>query len=298
MRRHPIYSKTCLQGALWWEDTLWSGDIFFEWCQETWSTVNKTSHQGTVSSGDPLIMGHLSSGDPLIRGPSLQGSPLFRGHLSSGEPLIRVTSLQGSPLIRGPSHQGTPLIRGTSLQRSPLIRGHLSSGDPLFRGHLSSGVTSLQGNLSSGSPLFRGHLSSEVTSHQGSPLIRGPSHQGSPLIRGHLSSGDFSCGAFCHLTCKCSSGEGTPLVWGQCCCGAEVSPDQRFHIYMHSPWEIEVPRVSKWIITTNKRWYDRMPNTGLHTYMGAWMGVKRIANWGPYLLLNNELEPYFLTISE
>ena len=31
---------------------------------------------------------------------------------------------------------------------------------------------------------------------------------------------------------------------------------------------------------------------------GAWMGVNRIANWGPYLLLNNELEPYFLTISE
>ena len=32
--------------------------------------------------------------------------------------------------------------------------------------------------------------------------------------------------------------------------------------------------------------------------MGAWMGVNRITNWGPYLLLNNELEPYFLTISE
>ena len=34
------------------------------------------------------------------------------------------------------------------------------------------------------------------------------------------------------------------------------------------------------------------------TFKGAWMGVNRIANWGPYLLLNNELEPYFLTISE
>ena len=31
---------------------------------------------------------------------------------------------------------------------------------------------------------------------------------------------------------------------------------------------------------------------------GAWMGVNRIANRGPYLLLNNELELYFLTISE
>ena len=33
-------------------------------------------------------------------------------------------------------------------------------------------------------------------------------------------------------------------------------------------------------------------------YMGAWMGVNRIANWGPYLLLNNESELYFLMISE
>ena len=31
---------------------------------------------------------------------------------------------------------------------------------------------------------------------------------------------------------------------------------------------------------------------------GAWMGLNRIANWRPYLLLNNELELYFLTISE
>ena len=31
---------------------------------------------------------------------------------------------------------------------------------------------------------------------------------------------------------------------------------------------------------------------------GAWMGVNRIANWGPYLLLNNKLELYFVTISE
>ena len=28
------------------------------------------------------------------------------------------------------------------------------------------------------------------------------------------------------------------------------------------------------------------------------MGVNRIASYRPYLLLNNELEPYFLTISE
>ena len=29
-----------------------------------------------------------------------------------------------------------------------------------------------------------------------------------------------------------------------------------------------------------------------------WMGVNRIANWVPYLLLNNELELYFLMNSE
>ena len=34
----------------------------------------------------------------------------------------------------------------------------------------------------------------------------------------------------------------------------------------------------------------------IELYMGAWMGVNRITNWGPYLLLNNELELYFLTI--
>ena len=36
-----------------------------------------------------------------------------------------------------------------------------------------------------------------------------------------------------------------------------------------------------------------MNRSGFLGTMGAWMGVNRIANCGPYLLLNNELEPYF-----
>ena len=32
--------------------------------------------------------------------------------------------------------------------------------------------------------------------------------------------------------------------------------------------------------------------------LGVWMGINRIANWGPYLLLYNEFELYLLTINE
>ena len=54
-------------------------------------------------------------------------------------------------------------------------------------------------------------------------------------------------------------------------------------------------------------WYRSLKKTSttlismvsnVNGYLWAWMGVNRIANWGPYLLLNNELELYFLTISE
>ena len=42
----------------------------------------------------------------------------------------------------------------------------------------------------------------------------------------------------------------------------------------------------------------RVPTFSQLSFKGVWMGVNRIENWGPYLLLNNELEPYFWTISE
>ena len=49
------YSKTCLQGTLWWEDNLWSGDTFSKRCpifpmlRNLWR--RDTCHVGTLSLG-------------------------------------------------------------------------------------------------------------------------------------------------------------------------------------------------------------------------------------------------------
>ena len=67
MRGHPLYSKTCLYGTLWWEDTLYAVKPVFQ----GHSDERTPSIQYNMSSKDtPNWEDNLSTVTPVFMGPS------------------------------------------------------------------------------------------------------------------------------------------------------------------------------------------------------------------------------------
>ena len=111
-----ICSKICLQGTLWWEDTLY-----------------------TVK---PVFKGHSDE-----RTPSIQSNLSPRYTLMRGHPLYSQTCLQGTLWWEDTLYTVKPVFKGHSDERTPSIQSNLSSRDTLMRGHPLYSKTCLQGTL-------------------------------------------------------------------------------------------------------------------------------------------------------